>query len=228
MDSILPPASAATTGEDLLDAYSHAVSHAAAQAHPAVVHIEITGADGQRGSGSGFFISPDGYLLTNSHVVHDARELRVFLADGRKLGFISPHLIPNVAICDPELTLGLPPGLTAATGMDALTHCIETYLSPRHNPPAEAIALDGLARATRSLLRAVRDGADIEAREDMMMAALEGGMTFEAALMNDQRVRAALADTELQAALDPTSYVGRAPEIVDQVLAQVRGKGWLE
>ena len=85
MDSILPPASAATTGEDLLDAYSHAVSHAAAQAHPAVVHIEITGADGQRGSGSGFFISPDGYLLTNSHVVHDARELRVFLADGRKL-----------------------------------------------------------------------------------------------------------------------------------------------
>ncbi|MGF3023402.1 iron-containing alcohol dehydrogenase [Methylobacterium aquaticum] len=104
------------------------------------------------------------------------------LADGRKLGFISPHLIPNVAICDPELTLGLPPGLTAATGMDALTHCIETYLSPRHNPPAEAIALDGLARATRSLLRAVRTGSDIAAREDMMMAALEGGMTFQKGL----------------------------------------------
>ena len=67
--------------------------------------------------------------------------------DGRKLGFIAPHLIPKAAICDPELTLGLPPRLTAATGMDAVTHCVETYLSPRYNPPAEAIALDGLARA---------------------------------------------------------------------------------
>ncbi|MGY2046571.1 iron-containing alcohol dehydrogenase [Methylobacterium sp. JK268] len=104
------------------------------------------------------------------------------LADGRKLGFISPHLIPNVAICDPELTLGLPPGLTAATGMDAVTHCIETFLSPRHNPPAEAIALDGLRRAMRSLRRAVRDGSDLDAREDMMMAALEGGMTFQKGL----------------------------------------------
>ena len=55
-------------------------------------------------------------------------------SDGRKLGFISPHLIPKRAICDPELTLGLPPALTAATGMDALAHCIETYLSPARQP----------------------------------------------------------------------------------------------
>ena len=68
------------------------------------------------------------------------------LADGRKLGFISPNLIPRRAICDPELTLGLPAFLTAATGLDALSHCIETLLSPRVNPPAEAIALDGAAR----------------------------------------------------------------------------------
>ena len=68
------------------------------------------------------------------------------LADGRKLGVLSPHLIPKRAICDPELTLGLPPGLTAATGLDALSHCIETYLSPRDNPPAEAIALDGAGK----------------------------------------------------------------------------------
>lgn len=68
----------------------------------------------------------------------------ITLKDGRKLGFISPHMIPKIAICDPELTLGLPARLTAATGMDALTHCIETYLSPRVNPPADAIALDGL------------------------------------------------------------------------------------
>ena len=73
------------------------------------------------------------------------------LDDGRKLGFISPHLIPKRAICDPELTLGLPPALTAATGLDALSHCIETLLSPRVNPPAEAIALDGAGRVWRNL-----------------------------------------------------------------------------
>jgi S1-C subfamily serine protease len=71
--------------ESLLDAYSQAVSGAVAAAHPAVVHLEVRGNDAPEGSGSGFFISPDGYLLTNSHVVHGARELRVFLADGRKL-----------------------------------------------------------------------------------------------------------------------------------------------
>ena len=72
-------------GEGLLDAYSSAVSDAVANAHPAVVHIEVHGNSAPGGSGSGFFISPDGYLLTNSHVVHGARELRIFLADGRKL-----------------------------------------------------------------------------------------------------------------------------------------------
>jgi S1-C subfamily serine protease len=70
---------------NLVDAYSEAVSGAVAAAHPAVVHIEVKGNQAHGGSGSGFFISPDGYLLTNSHVVHGAREWRVFLADGRKL-----------------------------------------------------------------------------------------------------------------------------------------------
>jgi S1-C subfamily serine protease len=73
------------TDEFLIDAYSEAVSGAVAAAHPAVVHIEVRGNDAPGGSGSGFFISPDGYLLTNSHVVHGARDLKVFLADGRKL-----------------------------------------------------------------------------------------------------------------------------------------------
>ena len=110
------------------------------------------------------------------------RAALVTLRDGRKLGLISPHLIPKRAICDPGLTLGLPPGLTAATGMDALTHCIETYLSPRDNPPAEAIALDGLKRAAAALPRAYANGTDRAARREMMMAALEGGLTFQKGL----------------------------------------------
>jgi S1-C subfamily serine protease len=77
--------SAQSTDDTLIDAYSNAVSGAVAAAHPAVVHIETQGNNSPGGSGSGFFISPDGYLLTNSHVVHGAKELRVFLADGRKL-----------------------------------------------------------------------------------------------------------------------------------------------
>lgn len=104
------------------------------------------------------------------------------LDDGRKLGVISPHLIPRRAICDPELTLGLPPGLTAATGLDALSHCIETFLSPRDNPPAEAIALDGAGRLWRFLPRAFDNGADLEARRGVMMGALQGGLSFQKGL----------------------------------------------
>jgi alcohol dehydrogenase class IV len=104
------------------------------------------------------------------------------MRDGSKLGIIGPPMIPRAAICDPELTLGLPPRLTAATGMDALTHCIETFLSPRVNPPADAIALDGAARAARWIRTAVEDGANREARWNMMMASLQGGLTFQKGL----------------------------------------------
>ncbi|KPL54398.1 4-hydroxybutyrate dehydrogenase [Prosthecomicrobium hirschii] len=110
------------------------------------------------------------------------RAALITLEDGRKLGFISPHLIPKRAVCDPELTLGLPPFLTAATGLDALSHCIETFLSPRYNPPAEAIALDGAGRVWRHIETAVRNGSDLEARTEMMMGALEGGLTFQKGL----------------------------------------------
>lgn len=101
---------------------------------------------------------------------------------GAKLALISPHLIPKKAICDPQLTYGLPPLLTAATGVDALTHCFETYLSPLVNPPAEAIALDGVARAWSWIVRATENGADGKARWHMMMAALQGGLTFQKGL----------------------------------------------
>jgi hypothetical protein len=104
------------------------------------------------------------------------------LEDGRKLSLISSHLIPKRAICDPELTYGLPPRLTAATGMDAFTHCVEVVTSPRDNPTAEAIALDGLERAMANIERATTDGSDKVARREMMIAALHGGLTFQKGL----------------------------------------------
>lgn len=106
----------------------------------------------------------------------------VVLEDGRKLGIVSPYLFPKMAVCDPELTLGLPPLLTAATGMDALTHCVETFIASAVNPPADAIAIDGLTRCGSYLERAVKDGSDRDARWNMMMAALEGALAFQKGL----------------------------------------------
>lgn len=104
------------------------------------------------------------------------------LQGGRKLGFLSPHLTPRAAICDPTLTLGLPPWLTAATGMDAVTHAVETYISTADNPAADGIALEGLRRAGRSLARAAADGADLAARTDMTAAAFLGALAFQKGL----------------------------------------------
>lgn len=106
----------------------------------------------------------------------------ITLDDGRKLGLLSPYLIPKVAICDPTLTLSLPPLLTAATGMDALTHCIETYIATAYNPPADGIALDGLRRAASHIERAVEKGSDLVARREMMAAALNGALAFQKGL----------------------------------------------
>ncbi|MEE8333479.1 MAG: iron-containing alcohol dehydrogenase [Alphaproteobacteria bacterium] len=95
-----------------------------------------------------------------------------------QLGIRSPHVRPDLAICDPDLTLTLPPVLTAATGMDALGHCVEGFLSSNVNPPVEAIALDGIGRVASYVERATRDGSDREARWHMLMAGLEGGMSI--------------------------------------------------
>lgn len=111
-----------------------------------------------------------------------ARGAIIILEDGRKLGFHSWHLLPKSAICDAELTLGLPPELTAATGMDAIAHCIETFLAPAFNPPADGIALDGLERAWANIERATRDGADRDARLNMMSASMQGAMAFQKGL----------------------------------------------
>jgi 4-hydroxybutyrate dehydrogenase len=111
-----------------------------------------------------------------------ARGAIVILDDGRKVGFHSWHLMPRAAICDPELTLGLPPLLTAATGMDALAHCMETFMAPPFNPPADGIAQDGLARGWAFIERATRDGQDREARLQMMSTSAQGALAFQKGL----------------------------------------------
>ena len=111
-----------------------------------------------------------------------ARGAIVIVDDGRKLGFHSWLLMPRAALLDPDLTLALPPGLTAATGMDAIAHCLETFMAPAINPPADGIALDGLARGWAHIERATRDGHDIDARWNMMSASLQGALAFQKGL----------------------------------------------
>ena len=111
-----------------------------------------------------------------------ARGAILIVDDGRKLGFHSWDLVPKAALLDPELTLKLPPMLTAATGMDAIAHCMETFMAPAVNPPADGIGLDGLARGWAHVERATRDGSDREARWQMMSASMQGAMAFQKGL----------------------------------------------
>jgi len=111
-----------------------------------------------------------------------ARGAIVIVDDGRKLGFHSWSLVPKTAVCDPELTLGLPPLLTAATGMDAIAHCMETFMAPALNPPADGIGLDGLERGWSHIERATRDGSDRDARWQMMSTSMQGAMAFQKGL----------------------------------------------
>jgi 4-hydroxybutyrate dehydrogenase len=103
-------------------------------------------------------------------------------ATNRKTVIFSPHLIPTIAIADPELTLGLPPRLTAGTGMDALTHNIEAYLSKGYHPMCDAIALAGAKLAWDNLPRVMANPQDIEARSNMMMASIMGAVAFQKGL----------------------------------------------
>ena len=91
----------------------------------------------------------------------------------------SPALLAKAVYADPELTLDLPPAITAATGMDALTHNVESYLSPAYHPLCDGIALEGVRIAARALPRAVADGRDLGARSDMLMSSLMGAIAFQ-------------------------------------------------
>jgi alcohol dehydrogenase class IV len=91
----------------------------------------------------------------------------------------SPLILAKVVFADPELTLGLPPHVTAATGMDALTHNVESYLSPAYHPLCDGIALEGTRIAARALLKAVKEPGNVQARADMMMSSMMGAIAFQ-------------------------------------------------
>jgi alcohol dehydrogenase class IV len=93
-----------------------------------------------------------------------------------------PRMMPSVVICDPELTFGLPPDMTAGTGMDAFVHCLEAYSTPGYHPMAQGIALEGMRLVKEYLPRAYRDGHDLEARANMMSAAAMGATAFQRGL----------------------------------------------
>jgi 4-hydroxybutyrate dehydrogenase len=106
----------------------------------------------------------------------------VLVIDGTKTVIFSPYLLARVAILDPELTVGLPPFITAATGMDALTHNLEAYVAKGNHPLADAIAIDGMKRIAGNLKKAVHDGKDLEAREQMLLGSAFGAIAFQKGL----------------------------------------------
>ncbi len=104
------------------------------------------------------------------------------LADHVKKVIFHPRMMPAQVICDPALTVGLPPALTAGTGMDALAHCLEAYCAPSYHPMAEGIAVEGIRLVQENLPHAYRDGSDIEARANMLSAAAMGATAFQKGL----------------------------------------------
>ncbi len=93
-----------------------------------------------------------------------------------------PKMLPAIVICDPELTVGMPPAITAGTGMDAFAHCLEAYCSPHYHPMSQGIALEGMQLVKDNLLAAFKDGSNIEARAHMMSAAAMGATAFQKGL----------------------------------------------
>ncbi len=155
------------------------VSIVATYPGPLAEYATVFGGSAKIGAGVAPVIAIPTTSGTGSEV---ARGVIIILDDGHKRDFHSPHLVAKSAICDPELTYGLPPLLTAATGMDAVAHCIETYLSKSVNPPADAIAYDGLARALRHIETAVREPRNPVGRWNMMSASMQGALAFQKGL----------------------------------------------
>ena len=103
-------------------------------------------------------------------------------ATNTKKVIFHPKMMPKVVICDPELTVGMPPAITMGTGMDALAHCLEAYCAPSYHPMAEGIAVEGMRLTFTNLPKAVANGNDLEARAHMMSAAAMGATAFQKGL----------------------------------------------
>jgi alcohol dehydrogenase len=112
-------------------------------------------------SGTGSEASPNAILVDN--------------ADNQKKGIISPYLVPDIVYVDPLLTISVPPQVTAATGLDALTHCLEAYTNKFAHPYIDMYAFEGMRLIAKSLVQAVQDGKNEEARSDVAMGSLLGG-----------------------------------------------------
>jgi len=135
-------------------------------------------------------------------------------ANSRAVGTRSHNLVPRVAICDPELTYSLPPRLTAGTGLDALSHCIEGFFSKGVNPIVDAVALEGIAHVCGYVQRAMRDGMDREARWHLMLAGVAGGTAIGKGLGPAHAMANALGDRGLHHGLLCAMALPIAVEIV--------------
>jgi len=126
-------------------------------------------------------LSPCVCIPTTAGTGSEVGRSSVIVPEGQKAKgvFFQPNLLAALVILDPEVTRGLPPGLTAATGADALTHCIESYTCPVFHPMCDGIALEGVALVVKALPRAFRDGNDLEARGVMLVAASMGAVAFQ-------------------------------------------------
>lgn len=158
IDSAKAIAALLTNDGPLLD-YLEVIGRAQPLARPAAPCIVIPTT-----AGTGAEVTRNAVLASPEHRV--------------KVSLRGPHLLPKVAIVDPELTYDLPPEITATTGLDALTQLIEPYVSSRANPFTDALCVEGMRRAARSLQRVVENGRDAEAREDMALASLFGGLAL--------------------------------------------------
>jgi len=124
-------------------------------------------------------LAPCVAIPTTAGTGSEAGRSSVIIKDGRKRVIFHPSLLASLVILDPELTRGLPPKLTAATGADALIHCLESFTSPVFHPPCDGIALEGIHLIGQSLARAVKNGDDLDARGKMQVAAMMGAIAFQ-------------------------------------------------
>lgn len=149
--------------------------------HPGAIFDYEDGADGARPIDG---ILPDIIALPTTAGTGSEVGRSTVISDeaGVKRIIFSPRLMARRVLADPELLVGLPPSITAATGLDALTHCVEAFLVPGFHPLCDGLAMEGVRLVARSLVASAEDGADLAARQDMMGAAMLGGVAFQKGL----------------------------------------------